>query len=192
MNVTRQDAQSSLSAVHDVMRQTRKAIASSYANPLLILWGTLWIAAFTATHFYRTYAFAIFTTMGIIGGLGTAIVTRIFHSQAPVKEAASHRMGRRIAVFWITLLVYVTIWLFLLAPFDGLQCNAVFCTASMFAYIVMGLWFGSNFMIALGLAVTAATLVGYYFLTGYYCLWMAVVGGGTLFGTGLYIRFRWR
>ncbi len=192
MNVTQEDAKTSLSAADDVIRQTRKAIASSYANPLLILWGLLWIVAFTVTHFYRMHAYGIFMAMGVVGGVGTAIIVRIFHSQAPVKETASHRMGWRIAALWILLFVYVTIWLFLLAPFSGMQCNAVICTASMFAYVVMGLWFGSNFMIVLGLAVTAATLIGFYLLTDIYCLWMAIVGGGALFGTGLYIRLRWR
>jgi hypothetical protein len=56
----------------------------------------------------------------------------------------------------------------------------------------MGLWFDNRFMIILGLALTAATLVGFYILRDIYCLWMAVVGGGTMFGTGLYIRSKWR
>lgn len=192
MNVTQKDAQTSLSAVHDVMQQTRRAIASSYANPLLILWGLLWIITFTVTHFYHMYAFGIFTVMDIVGIAGTVIVIRIYHSQAPVKDTSSPGIGRRIALFWILLFVYVTIWLFLLSPFNGMQCNAVFCTASMFAYVVMGLWLRSNFMIVLGLIVTAATLIGFYLLTDYYCLWMAVVGGGAIFGTGLYIRLRWK
>jgi hypothetical protein len=192
MNVTQEDAQTSLSAVHDVMLQTRRAIASSYANPLLILWGVLWIVAFTTTHFYYTYAFGIFMAMSVVGGAGTAIVVRVFHSQAPVKDTSSQKTNLRMVMFWLFLCLYVTIWLFLLTPFTGMQCNAFICTAVMFAYIVMGLWFNSRFMVVLGLAVTAATLVGYYFLRDYYCLWMALVGGGALFGTGLYIRLRWR
>jgi hypothetical protein len=192
MNMTQQEAQASLSAVDDVMLQTRRAIASSYANPLLILWGALWVVAFTTTQFYYIYAFKIFMAMGVVGAAGTAIVVRLFHRQAPVKETSSPRIGRRIAMFWILLLVYIAIWLFLLNPSNGIQCNAFICTAMMFAYIVMGLWFDSRFMIVLALAVTAVTLAGYYFLRDYYCLWMALVGGGAIFGTGLYIRLQCR
>jgi hypothetical protein len=191
-NISQEDAQASLSTVHDVINQTNRAIASTYANPALMLWGALWVIAFTASHFYYTYAFHIFMAMAAVGGAGTFLIFRIFHSNAPVKEASSKKMGWRIGVFWILLIVYVTIWLSLLAPFDGIQCNAFICTAAMFAYIVMGLWFGSHFMIVLGLAVTAATLVGYYLLIDYYCLWMAAMGGGAIFGTGLYIRLKWR
>jgi hypothetical protein len=61
----------------------------------------------------------------------------------------------------------------------------------MFAYIVIGLWFAAYFMVWLGLAVTAATLTGFFLFTQYYCLWMAVTAGGLLLGTGLYLRIRW-
>jgi hypothetical protein len=192
MNVSQGEAQASLSTVQDVMDQTHKAIASAYANPLLILWGVLWIIAFTAAHFYLTYAFYIFIGMAAVGGAGTAVIFRAFHTKAPIQETSGPKLGWRIAVFWILLYVYVVIWLFLLTPFNGLQCNAVICTAAMFGYIVIGLWCDSRFMITLGLVVTVAMLAGFYLLTGYYCLWMALIGGGALLGTGLYIRLRWR
>ena len=192
MNVSQEDARASLSTIQDVSIQTKRAVTSAYANPLLILWGTLWVIAFTATHFYIDYAFHIFIAMSVVGSVGTAIIFRLLHSKASFRDDPSERIGWRIAAFWILLLVYITIWLFLLTPFSGIQCNAFICTAGLFAYVVMGLWFGSTFMIVLGLAMTGVTLVGFYLLTSYYCLWMAMMGGGTLLGTGLYIRVRWR
>ena len=60
MNVSREDARKSLSTAQDVTVQTHRAIASAYANPLLILWGVLWIIAFTAAHFYPDHDFHIF------------------------------------------------------------------------------------------------------------------------------------
>ena len=192
MNVSQEDAQASLSTAQNIIRQTHKAIASAYINPSLIMWGLLWIIAYTTTHFYIVYAFYIFMAMAVIGGAGTAVIFRVFHSKAPIKETSSHKSGWRVIALWIFLYIYIVIWLFLLAPFTGIQCNAFICTAVMFAFITMGLWFKNRFMIMLALAVTAATLVGYYLLIDYYCLWMALVGGGALFGTGLYIRLRWR
>jgi hypothetical protein len=192
MNVSKEEARASLSTVRDVMSQTHRAIASAYANPLLILWGVLWIIAFTAAHFYLSYAFHILMAMGVAGGAGTAVIFQAFHTKASIQEASGPKLGWRIAVFWILLYVYVAIWLSLLTPFNGLQCNAVISTAAMFGYVVIGLWFDSRFMIVLGLVVTVATLAGFYLLTGYYCLWMALIGGGALLGTGLYIRLRWR
>ena len=192
MNISKEDAQASLSAIQDTRIQARKAIASSYANPSLIMWGLLWIAAFITTHFYVTYAFYIFMTMAVIGGIGTAVIIKVFQSKSPVKGTSTRKVHWRITALWIFLCLYVVIWLFLLSPFNGIQCNAFICTAAMFANIVIGLWFENRFMIVLALAVTAATLVGFYLLRDYYCLWMALVGGGALLGTGLYIRLRWR
>ena len=192
MNVSQEDAQASLSTVNDVMGHTQKAIASSYANPSLIMWGVLQIVAFISTHFYHMYAFYIFMAMAVVGGAGTAVIFGVYRSKAPIKDTSSHKLDWRITALWIFLCLYIVIWLFLLTPFSGIQCNAFICTAAMFAYIVMGLWLDSRFMIVPGITLTAATLVGFYLLKEYYCLWMAFVGGGTLFSTGMYIRLRWR
>jgi len=187
-----ENAQESLAIVDDVIAQTRKAIASTYANPLLILWGVIWVVSFTAAHLYLDYAFHIFTAFSVVGGIGTFIIVRIFHTKSPIRGPISRKEGWHLFWFWILLFAYVLIWLAILAPFSGRQLNAVLSTASMFAYIVIGLWFCSYFMVWLGLAVTAMTLIGFYLLPHYYCLWMAFTGGGAILCTGLYIRFRWR
>ncbi|MFZ0034045.1 MAG: hypothetical protein WAK60_03525 [Sedimentisphaerales bacterium] len=187
-----ENVQESLAMVDDVMVQTRKAIASTYANPLLILWGIIWVAAFTATHFYLNYAGYIFTALDIVGCIGTFIILWIFHTKPSVRTQGAQKKDWHLLWFWLLLFTYVFIWLEILAPFNGLQLNAVFSTAAMFAYTVIGLRFNSYFMVWLGLAVTATTLIGFYFLQHYYCLWMAFTGGGAILCTGLYIRFRWR
>ena len=192
MNVSQEEAQASLSKVRDVTVQTQRAITSAYANPILILWGVLWIISYTMAHFYLSYSFYIFMAEAVVGCVGTAIIFWLLLSKAPVRDTSSPGILWRIAFFWISLYVYAVIWLFLFTPFKGRQCNVFLCTVAMFAYIVMGLWFTSRFMIVLGLAVTAATLVGFYFIETYYCLWMAIIGGGAFLGAGLYMRFRWR
>ena len=192
MNVSQEEAQASLSKVRDVTVKTQRAITSVYVSPLLMLWGVLWIVAYTTTQFHLTYAFHIFTIMSVIGCIGTAVIFWLIHSKAPIIDTSSPNMVWRITLFWTSLFFYAIIWLFLFAPFNGRQCNAFLCTAAMFAYVVMGLWFTSRFMVVLGLTVTAATLVGYYFIDTYDCLWMAILGGVAFLGTGLYIRLRWR
>jgi hypothetical protein len=58
----------------------------------------------------------------------------------------------------------------------------------MLFYCIAGLWFGRAF-IAMGATITALTLVGYFFITGFaFLLWMAVVNGGGLILSGLWMR----
>jgi hypothetical protein len=192
MNVSNEDAQASLAAVTETMIRTRKAIAAGYSSPLLILWGLLWVAAYTASHFYLKYADVIFEAMAGVGLLGTFFVLRRVKQTMPVKEPAEEKLNWRIGGLWWLLFIYAFIWLNLFRPVNGMQMNAFISTAVMFAYVIIGLWFAAYFMVWLGLAVTATTLIGFYLLTPYYCLWMAVTAGGLLLGTGLYLHAKWR
>jgi len=58
----------------------------------------------------------------------------------------------------------------------------------MFFYCLAGLWFGRAFL-AMGLAIIALTLIGYFFVEGAaFLLWMAAVNGGGLIVSGLWMR----
>ena len=185
-------AHESLEVIRQTMKKTKKAIASSYSSPMLILWGSLCIGAYTACHFYVQYAFQIFMAMNIIGGIGSGLIVWWDKIKAPLKVESSNPLGKKIGWFWFSLAVYIGIWLTILSPFSGLQLNVVLLTGAMFAYIVMGLFYESKFFIVLGICVTVIALLTHFFFTRYYCLSMAVFGGGGILGTGIYIRLMWR
>jgi len=194
MDISKQEAQDSLEQIRAVSVQTRKAIASSYASRLLILWGLIWSAAFVGTHFFLARVWLIWTAHSGIGIVGTILICRRQSRLAnATRISAASKVGWRIFWFWALLYIYLFIWLSILKPQNGLQLNAFICTACMFAYIALGFWLESYFMVWLGLGVTAITLVGLYVLPGsWYCLWMAAAGGGAIWGTGLYIRVFWK
>lgn len=194
MDVSQEDAQDSLYQIQEAATRTRKTIAASYDSGLLIMWGLICIAAFLGTHFFNNWAGYIWWGLSGAGAVLTFLVAWHQLRQAnPTKVPVSERIGWRIFWFWALLLVYIFIWLSVLAPVKNLQMNAFIITVIMFAYVVSGLWFKSYYMLWLGLAVTCTTLVGFYLIPlSYYCLWMAATAGGALFGTGLYIRLRWR
>ncbi len=54
----------------------------------------------------------------------------------------------------------------------------------------MGIWFSRD-LVVIGLATTILALVGFLAVPHLFNLWMAFLGGGTLIGSGLYIRQRW-
>ena len=194
MDISKEEAESSLEQIQAVATHTRKTIAASYDSSLLIMWGLIWILGFLGTHFFLAWVWPIWMSLcgtGMIATLGFS--WRQFRSANPVKIPAAEKVGWRIFLFWSSLFVYMFIWLSILKPRHGIQLNAFMITTIMFAYVVTGLWFKCYYMLWLGIAVTFTTLVGFYLIpTGYYCLWMALTGGGALFGTGLYMRLFWK
>jgi len=194
MDISREQAKDSLEQIDAISARTRRAIASSCDSALLIIWGLIWIAAFIGTHFFLAWVWFIWLGLCAIGAAATFLVVRRQFRQAnPIRMPADKRIGQRIFWFWALLFVYAFVWLSILKPHHGIQVNAFLCTAIMFAYVVIGIWSETRYMLWLGLAVTGTTLIGFYLIPpSYYCLWMAPTAGGALLGTGLYIRLRWR
>jgi hypothetical protein len=194
MNISEKEARDSLDQIRVVSTRTRRSIVSSCDSTLLIMWGLVWIAAFLGTQFFLAWAWHIWMTLSGAGSIATFLVCwRQFRLASPIKMPADRKIGWRIFWFWALLFVYVSVWLSILKPYNGIQVNAFICTAVMFAYVVTGLWSGDYYMLWLGLVVTGTTLAGFYLIPpAYYCLWMAPMAGGVLLATGLYIRFCWR
>lgn len=187
MDISSQEARASLGLIEDAQAKWRKAIGSSYASGLLILWGTIWIVGYVSLHFSHEMGGRIFTVLDVVGIAGTVVIARRW----PVRSPETTAMFLSVAGLWLFLALYTAIWIVLLRPVSGKQIGALLCTGCMFGYCVLGLWFKSTFLIGLGLTVTALALVGFYLLTGSFYLWVGLTGGGALLGTGLYIR-RWR
>ncbi len=192
MNVSQEDARKSLTIIKTTSDHTRKVIASSYASGLLILWGLIWVVGFASVHFYPRRAGYIFNTLNAIGIVGTILICRKWPHKVATKTPASQNFFWRFLGLWFLLFAFALLWLLLLTPSRGIQVCAFFCTVAMFGYVVIGLWFGSYFMVWLGLTVTGLTFLGYYLFPDYFYLWMSPMGGGALLATGIYIRVCWR
>ncbi len=192
MDISQQNALDSLGLIRDTTRRTRRVLAADYAGNLLILWGLIWIAGFAAVEAFPHRGGHIFGILDGLGVLGTMILCRRWPSARSVRGSGSLQIARRILVFWLILFTYAAVWMLLLRPGNGMQVGAFLVTVGMLGYVVVGLWTGSLFMLWLGLAVTALTLLGFYVIPGWFNLWMALTGGGALLGAGSYIRLRWR
>ena len=194
MNVTNEDAVQSLARVEEVMAKTRQSLVSAYAGSFLILWGFIWVVSYLGTHFFLMWADWIWNISSALGIIGTVFIIRRQYGQGPARRNPSDkRFLLRTILFWPLVFAYAFAWLSIVKPSNGIELNAFLVTAVMFAYVVMGLWFGSWLMVILGVVVTGFTLVGFHLIPAeYYCLWMAFTAGGGLLGTGLYMKLRWR
>ena len=194
MNVTNEDAAQSLAQVEEMMAKTRQSLLSAYVGSFLVLWGFIWIVSYLGTHFFPVWAAWIWNISSISGVIGTILVGRWQHGFSPTRRNHSDKgFLLRTILFWPLVFVYAIVWLSIIKPGHGIELNAFLVTVVMFAYVIMGLWFGSWLMVVLGSVVTGFTLVAFHIIPAeYYSLWMALTAGGALFGTGLYMKLRWR
>jgi hypothetical protein len=181
--------------IENIQKKTRQVIASSRASAILMLWGAVWFFAFLYCWYLPSKEGLIWTVFDCIGIAGTIFLVILGKRKVRAKNPLSKKLGWRMFWFWFLLLVYGGVFMTALwtdRGFQSSQIAAFICALVMFAYVIIGLWFDANFLLWLGLAVTALVVVGYLFLNSFFNLWMAPAGGGALFLTGLYIQLKWR
>lgn len=195
MDMSPSEARESLNQIKDTVERTRRMVAYGGGDVLFVVWGVIWVLGYLSSHFLPLVTQWIWLALVPTGIVISVIVGK---RDMPVKSA----LDKRITWFWWLLFGYVGLWIALLSPFIKVQgadesqmfwhhYGALVATVPMFAYVVTGLWL-DHFMIWIGLAVTVLTVLGLFLLQPYFFLWMAITGGGTLIGTGLVIRKRWR
>ncbi|MET4118944.1 hypothetical protein ABIB85_005656 [Bradyrhizobium sp. JR1.5] len=91
------------------------------------------------------------------------------------------------------LLVFVLFFAFgylctnVIGHFGPRQLGTFWPLYLMLFYTLAGLWFGYAFM-AIGVGISALTLIGYFYIGEAFPLWMAFVNGGGLILGGLWMR----
>jgi hypothetical protein len=191
MSVEQDEAKRSLDLVEEAVARTNKSVAAGYAGNLLIWWGLIWVAGFTALYLLGPQGGYVFGALDGLGVVGTVLLCWKWPIRGSLRGPGSRQLVRRMMTFWLILVAYAVFWVFLLSPMTGRQLGAFLVTVVMLGYAVIGLRTGSFFMLWLSLIVTGATIFGFYVLPSHFNLWMAPVGGGALLGTGLYLRLRW-
>jgi len=189
MNISPSEAEEALAAIQTMMKKTRRAISSSGAYKFLIIWGAIWLIGFLGNQFLPT-RFTGYLWLGLdsLGGLLSWVVGA--RMNRGVRSTTSAISGKRIAWFWILLVLYLAAIVGVAWPVDVKQIAMFIVLVIMIGWLAMGLLL-SFVSIKLTLAITALALVGYFLLPGYFHLLMAILGGGGLIVFGLYIRYRW-
>ena len=181
MGITQEEALASLEAVKQVNRHLRRSISGGAAPYYLLLWGIVWFVGFIADQFLPpSIAGWIWMGMGVTVGLLSAILGARFHAKVRTP------ITRRISLLWLAIFAFGALWIWVAQPLERNQVSIMVVTVVMFGYVVMGLWFG-GILTWVGLGVTALALIGYFFLPEWFSLWMAFLGGGTLFFSGVHL-----
>ena len=189
MNISPSEAEEALAAIQTMTQKTRQSIASGSAYVSLIITGVVWLIGFTATQFLTPPLIVwIWIVTSIVG---SALATFIgIRAGKRIRIASSAVTGKRIATFWVLLILFAAAIIAVAHPTDGKQITLLIILLAMIGQMGMGLLlsFSATWWTV---PVAAVAMLGYFFALDWFFLWMGLLGGGTMIILGLYIRLRW-
>lgn len=189
MSISPNEAEEALAAIQTMTQKTRHSLAGGGASISLIITGIVWLVGFTATQFLTGPIVAsIWIGISILGSvLATVMGIRVGRR---MRSASSAVTGKRIAIFWVLLVLFAIASIAVARPADGKQLTLLIILFAMTGQMGMGLLlsFSATWWTV---PVVALALIGYFFVPAWFYLWMALLGGGVMIVLGLYIRSRW-
>jgi len=182
MPVSPQEAVAALQDIAKTERRSFSAYGYKAAAPHLMLWGVIWFLGYGGTYLLPPDSNWIWFGLLVIGAASSALIGM------RMKPRGAAKFSWRIFFTWLSALAAISSVLSIFYPFNGLQVGSLFPLFIGWAYVILGIWMGGRFAVA-GLAIVALTLFGFFYLPpATFLLWMALLGGAILAGTGLWLR----
>ena len=183
-SIDSKQASEALSEINDIVRRVRQSRIYDLASQIMILWGVLVFAGNLATWLWPRYGGYIWIAVNVAGVVG-------LRCDQHFRLSADRRAQPSMCGCWRRSCCSSPSDIFcsaVLGHFTPRQMGTFWPIYFMLFYMLAGLWFGHAF-VAIGLGITALTLIGYFFVGGCaFLLWMAVVNGGGLILGGLWMR----
>jgi hypothetical protein len=177
------EAAAALSDIDDMVARVRQSRIYDLASQIAIAAGALVLIGNIANFIAPRYAFLIWPAVNV---LNVVAVVAISLMQGPKAGIA---FDFRVLGAFLLFFAFGIFCAIVLGHFGPREMGTFWPIYFMLFYCIAGLWFGRAFL-AIGLAITALTLIGYFFITSAaFLLWMAVVNGGGLIVSGLWMRW---
>jgi hypothetical protein len=175
-------ASQALAEIDDIVQRVRQSQLYELASLAAVWWGVLVFAGNVATWLWPNYAGYTWIFVNVVG-VGGLIALRV------LDPPRSHQTGFdiRIPLMFGLFFAFGYICTSVIGHFVPRQLGAFWPIYFMLFDALAGLWFGYAF-VAIGLAITALTLIGYFYIGEAFPLWMAFVNGGGLILGGLWMR----
>jgi hypothetical protein len=175
-------ASSALADITDISRRVRRSRFYHHASSMLMLWGALTFVGYVLSFGMPSLAGYVWVVVFIAGIAGSVLI-----GAASRKRAGVNTFNAKATAAFVVFIAFGAIWSVGVGHFTPHQLGAFWPTYFMLPYIIVGLWLGSAF-VAIGTAISALTLIGYFFAGPWFELWMALVNGGGLLLGGFWMR----
>jgi hypothetical protein len=182
MDISHDEATARLQSIEAVQDRSVTVYGYKSAAPFLMLWGAIWVLGYSATDLWRAHAAGFWGVLIAVGCAGTAMLIR--HAGVHTGDPAR---AWRIGLTCLACAAFIVGLFVIMAPVNSRQIGSFFPLFFGTVYAVMGVWIGARFAVV-GLTIAALALAGFFFVESFLGLWLAVVGGGTLLLSGLWLR----
>jgi hypothetical protein len=181
MSIESHEAAAALNEIDAVVRRVRQSRIYNLASLIAIMWGALVFVGNLASHLSPRTAGYAWIAVYVAGIAGSIAISGFQHAQSGVRTFDTR--------IFTAFLLFMAFGLFCcwLGQFTPRQLGTFWPIYFMLFYTIGGLWAGWAF-VAIGVGITALTLIGYFFVGSWFELWMAVVNGGGLILGGLWMR----
>ena len=177
-------ASEALSQIDDIVRRVRQSRIYDIASQIMIAAGVLVLAGNLATFVAPGYSPHIWISINVLNVAAAAVISMAGHRRTGVRA-----FDFRVLVAFLLFYGFGILCTDVLGHFGPREMGAFWPIYFMLFYVLAGLWFGHAF-ITIGVAISVLTLIGYFFITGFaFLLWMALVNGGGLILSGLWMRW---
>jgi hypothetical protein len=176
------EAASALSDINEIAHRVRQSTIYNLASLMLIMWGVLVFVGNVTSFLLPHTGGQVWLAIDLIGIAGSFAISALDYSRTGIR---TFDLRTLIAfLLFIAFGIFSSVWF---GHFTPRQLGAFWAIYFMAAYTIAGLWAGRAF-VAIGLSIIALTLIGYYFVGGWFEPWMAVVNGGGLILGGFWMR----
>jgi hypothetical protein len=181
MPVSRDEAADALRNISTTEDSSARAYRYAAAAPHLILWGVIWFAGYGVSYLDARWS-AAWIPLAVAGAVGSGVIG------ARTGAASQRRNWRQSAAIVLAILVAFYAFVAVMPPLAAANVGAFLPILIAFGYALLGIQQRAPRFLVTGVALTALTLVGFFWLREYFPLWMAIVGGGGLVLGGLWLR----
>jgi hypothetical protein len=184
MDITPSEAEKTLASIRQTEDQMRRALNASGGGYQMLIWGVIMLVGYTLNQFADRIPIAVVAGIWIaMSILGNAVsVAASIRMARKFQSPVGARIGAMLPIF----LLFGAVGAFFVHPAGPREINLLIYLLVMLWLAMMGLWVKPS-LLWISLAFSGLMLFGYWVLPDYFFLWLAIVGGGAMIGSGLFL-----
>lgn len=175
-------APNDLETIRQIMDRTRRE-SSGYGGWFMVIAGVMWLIGFTGSQFLPDRYIGWMWLVLNISMFGMMIWTALrWRRHGGVRSA----LWGPLFIYWLALTAFDALIVWLFDVNDGAKIGLLALLTVALGYVLMGILF--HWLItAVGILIAAFTVGAFFLLPDYFALAMAILGGGLLIGSGLWM-----